>query len=59
MGYIALAILIGVIIWTLWRLFTHKRIPLNYYSTRDDAVDQNKVDLENSPSEIEEDKSSK
>jgi len=33
MGYLALAILIGVIIWTLWRLFSHKRLPLNYYST--------------------------
>jgi hypothetical protein len=59
MGYVALAILIVVIIWTLWRLFTYKRIPLNYYSTLNDDMDQKKVDLENSPSEIEEDKSSK
>jgi len=36
MGYLALAILIGVIIWTLWRLFTHKRLPLTYYSTLND-----------------------
>jgi len=39
MGYLALAFLIGVIIWTFWRLFNHKRIPLNYFSTLDDEAE--------------------
>lgn len=44
MGYVALAILISVIIWTLWRVFTYKRIPLNYYSTLDnEKTDESKL----------------
>ncbi|WP_161487602.1 hypothetical protein [Paenisporosarcina indica] len=34
MGYLAFAILIGVIIWTLWRTFTRKRLPLDYFTAR-------------------------
>jgi len=36
MGYLAFAILIGVIIWTLWRIFTRKRIPLDYFTAHAD-----------------------
>lgn len=42
MGYMALAILLGVVAWTLWRMFTHRRLPLNYFSTFDDTVEGNK-----------------
>ena len=30
MGYLAFAFLIGVIIWSFWRMFT-KRLPLDYF----------------------------
>lgn len=43
MGYLALAFLIGVIIWTFWRLFNHKRIPLNYFSTLDEDKSKNEM----------------
>ena len=42
MGYMALAILLGVVAWTLWRMVNHRRLPLNYFSTFDDAVDGKK-----------------
>lgn len=42
MGYIFLAILIGVIIWTLWRLGTKRRLPLNHYQTFDDGMEGTK-----------------
>jgi len=44
-GYIFLAILIGVIIWTLWRLGTKHRLPLNHYKPFSDAMEGTKDDL--------------
>ncbi|MGB3259984.1 hypothetical protein [Paenisporosarcina sp.] len=49
MGYIFLAILIGVIIWTLWRLGTKRRLPLNHYQPFDDAMEGTKDDMKSSP----------
>ncbi len=34
MGYLALVLLIGVIIWTLWRLLNFKRLPLDFFLTK-------------------------
>lgn len=42
MGYIMLIILIGVIVWTLSRLFTHRRLPLNQYAPFHDAMEGKK-----------------
>lgn len=44
MGYIFLAILIGVIAWTLWRLGTKRRLPMNHYMPFDDAMEGKKDD---------------
>ena len=44
MGYIMLIILIGVIVWTLSRLFTHRRLPLNQYAPFHDAMEGKKDD---------------
>jgi hypothetical protein len=57
-GYIFLAILIGVIIWTLWRLGTKRRLPLNHYQPFDDAMEGTKDDMKSS-SEYEETTSKK
>lgn len=48
MGYIMLAILIGVIIWTLIRFFTRRRLPLNHYAPFDDAMEGKKDDIHKS-----------
>ncbi|MDX1806190.1 MAG: hypothetical protein R3267_04065 [Paenisporosarcina sp.] len=42
MGYIILALLISVIGWTLWRLATMRRLPLNHFTPFDDAVEGKK-----------------
>lgn len=44
MGYIPLVILLGVVAWTLWRMVNHRRLPLNYFTTFDDAVEGKKED---------------
>ncbi|QBP42823.1 hypothetical protein [Paenisporosarcina antarctica] len=44
MGYIILAMLIGVICWTLWRLFNHRRLPLNFFTPFNDAMEGKKDD---------------
>ena len=44
MGYIMLIILLGVIAWTLIRLFTRRRLPLNHYAPFNDAMEGKKDD---------------
>lgn len=46
MGYLAFAILIGVIIWTLWRTFTAKRLPLDYFTAGSNKEVRNDMEKE-------------
>ena len=44
LGYIIFALLIGVICWTLWRLVTIRRLPLNHFTPFDDSIDGKRED---------------
>jgi len=43
MGYLAFAFLIGVIIWTFWRMFTRKRLPQDYFTSLEEAEKRKSV----------------